>query len=685
MDVKEEILSLTNEMKKQIADNDLDYLETLEQLKEKVEILGNEQVQKKFNGVENFIMNNDLSIKENCDSALNFIEYFEGSVEKNYLKDNGEMLPTTEKMVNALKDRNQIEVAMCSQEFYAYMKTLKDSVKVGLINEKISLILSVINEKGINNLTDDEVSELIGLTNELSDIMNDKFIVENQDKSIPNDLVKTRVEMDQILGKSLFEGVENEYEFGISYQLDDYEVDRFQVLRSELKELLKDEVNNKEKIDDIRVEMFTILGIDPFTYKDNKKIIDELVEPNKSRFEELKKKHNKLMEEKLKKIKSEKDINSEPVVPTKDNDKEKETTDLISVPPEPKPVPTPEKEDKKRRKVNVVKSAKAFYRNHKKAILLVGGLVLSSVLLPQLLPSIMYMNSILWSKVAMGSATQTVLHNINLLIGSKIGASYASASGLWTLSNGALLNATAAEASLFAAIGKVTLLTSMVVPAPVITIKKAIKLAREKLTKHKNKRQNLKENEAENKTNIFTTARDAFSKGYEKGKTKFTEKWEEHKKKKEDAGILKFYRDDITERVNDRVNYLIDKGFINEEQRRLLETLDKDKFMEMFESLDRGFETKDINLMYPNLNYQSEKVVDEQEKNAGVTLNELDQDVEDYINYAQETGMYTERDVEVIKKLSPVELRRLLENDPSFIEFKEYLNDVEERKGKGMH
>jgi len=686
-EVKNEILTLTKELREKLSQPSLEYLEVLEKLKQKVKKFNNEQVEKKFNGVASFLVNEDITINENLNKALDYIEYFEKSVEKNYLKDNGEMLPTVERFKEAIKNKNQEEIVYCTQEFIQYMKGLKNPNKVKMINNKLAPILSEITKKDIKDLTDDEINELLNKANEISDIINDKVEIKEDKKEIPEDLAKIRKEMDEILGKSLFEGIENEYEFALSYQLDEYEIDKFQALRAELKDLLTDPITNKKRIDEIRVEMFIILGIDPYTYKDNKKIIEALEEPNKSRFAELKAKHDELLEKKFK--------NPDKTEGTKKPDDDNKKTGDDNKKPTPTglvPVPTPEPKKKKGRLVKFAKSAKEFYKKHKKAILLVSGLVLTAVAMQALLPSIMYFNSALWHQAVINGATQlpTILHEINMVIGSNIGATYASGSGIWTLANGSILNATAAQAGLLASLGKIALSAGTIGIGATVAVKNAYRLAKEKIEKFKNREKKPKVKEDKNKTNIFTNVKDSFTKGYEKGKEKVTEEWnkyKENKKNKEDSKSnkkdpedikpenIEFHRNDVSERINRVVNLLIDRGYISQKEKEELEKADKPTFTTKFKEIFNKYNIDNVNK-------------DNKEDKVEFNRTDINFAVSEFIKYCYETGIYTDEDIKKINLMNKETLTNHVYSDPRFAEFEqmrtEWSTDQKEEKGKGL-
>lgn len=759
---KNEILNLTNELEAFIKTQDPKFLDKIEELKEIVEKLNNQQVQQKFNGLYSQVKTYEPAKGQNLDKILDIIENFKKSVEKNVelmeiyaendrldaeVKNNTpiDINNTINSFKNAIKNKDLEKITNCSMELRNYMLSLNDPSKVSSLNEVLGSILATINDskKNIKDFTEEEIKNLLDKINELETMVLSKKSPEKASEKSPENLATIRKEMEDILGKSLYEGIENEYEHSISFQLDDYEVDKFQNLRKELKELLKDEKTNKERIDEIRVEMFIILNVNPYTYGKNKELIDALEEPNKSKFHQLKEKHEKLMENLNKKIKedlkkgknelseedkirqrmaeilSKKNKKVEPFVGIEDtnihdinwelDDNEKDEflelkekldkikgekkqepskgeTGLIPAPtpkpPMPTPTPTPKPPKKKRRLVKFAKKAKDFYKKHKKAILLVGGLVLFAVALHALLPSIMYFNSVLWNQAIVSGIAETaglpvVLHDINTIIGAKIGATFTEATGIWTLANGSLLNAGAAQAGLLAALGKVALSAGSVGIGATLAVKNAYKLAKEKIQNRKNKKTHEKD---PNKKSTFEGMKESFKKGFSKGKNKTKE---DDKKGKEDSTLKpsepnenkEFKRDDVSKRVVQAVNYFVEKGIISEEEKKELEKLPREEFVSKFKQI---YNTR-IEV----------KKDDASTKKEPININELKKGVPlsiyKYIDYCLETGIYTQEEVDKLQKLDEKSLKDIIYSDPRFIEFEKMRTatpEAEKSEGK---
>lgn len=98
----------------------------------------------------------------------------------------------------------------------------------------------------------------------------------------------------------------------------------------------------------------------------------------------------------------------------------------------------------------------AFFRKHKKAVLIASGLAVISVtslVMPTLIiPSLMSANSTLASHAGAGALTN-ILHGLNTVLAKVAGATFAPETGIWTGVNGALINAEAAKASMGVALG----------------------------------------------------------------------------------------------------------------------------------------------------------------------------------------------------------------------------------------
>ena len=107
-----------------------------------------------------------------------------------------------------------------------------------------------------------------------------------------------------------------------------------------------------------------------------------------------------------------------------------------------------------------------------------------------LLPWIMHANSVTWHHV--GPEIQEILHAINLGLGKLINADYIHNSGLWELTNGNIMNADAASASLAGAVG-VYGLTSLGLAKITMDIKNGILTLKKKLSKEEQEKMDTNE------------------------------------------------------------------------------------------------------------------------------------------------------------------------------------------------
>lgn len=127
----------------------------------------------------------------------------------------------------------------------------------------------------------------------------------------------------------------------------------------------------------------------------------------------------------------------------------------------PKPVtPTP---DEKEIEVVKVEPADKIKKNYKKGLLIAGGITAIGLsMAPIIVPGIMHANSVLWNHTS-NPVFQDFLHNVcNCNLGKLIGATYNDTTGLWTTTNGSLINATAAQASVIVALATHAINTSAV-------------------------------------------------------------------------------------------------------------------------------------------------------------------------------------------------------------------------------
>lgn len=140
------------------------------------------------------------------------------------------------------------------------------------------------------------------------------------------------------------------------------------------------------------------------------------------------------------------------------------------------------------KKLEVVASKKSKINKWKKSLLIAGGLVaLGLIAYHFAIPTLMLSNSTLWHSIP---ALQGVFHGINQVLGTVIGATYTSGTGIWTVA-GAALNAEAANLSLLGAVTRI----GVVAGGTGLLTAKAVSKIKEKLNS------NNKSNEIENNQN----------------------------------------------------------------------------------------------------------------------------------------------------------------------------------------
>lgn len=549
----------------------------------------------------------------------------------------------------AIQNKNHEKVVIYNNELYNFFKTIKDKDKFGAVNKQILKILDVISKKRTENLTETEANDLLKVIDKIKDIID---APEKQETPISENIVEIRKEMDDTIGKSLFEGIENEE---IKANLDEKISKRFKELKEELKDLLNDPKANKIKIDEVRYEMFVILGIDPYTYGKNKELINSLTEDNKKIFELLKDKHEKAtqeikeritknleeqkakqetedqktsknesketsLEKRIREIREEMAVlrfgpgaeskayegieNTEVDLPNSNLDNDYDKEQFLKLKEEI--LPLLEKQNKKaenkakreKGKARVVKAAKSaakFYQKHKKAILIAAGIALLAVTIASLLPSIMAINSNLWWVAVNAGATPNVglpavLHDINLIIGSKIGATYAAGTGVWTLANGATLGAGAIVSGALATLGKVALVGTVGTGLSV-AVKNAYKKAKEKI-----KNRPVKEKNPSKIGTVVSTIKKGLVEGKNKAKEKITEikekntdpvEVEEIKKTDEKSEVKKETEalEKNISKMDKMLEYMYQQGFITEADKKdMLKVSDKKEFLNLLKN-----------------------------------------------------------------------------------------------------
>jgi len=169
--------------------------------------------------------------------------------------------------------------------------------------------------------------------------------------------------------------------------------------------------------------------------------------------------------------------------------------------------------------VKSVKSAKEFYKKHKKAVLIAAGLaaiaLVHATLGPVIIPAIMHGNLMIGHAAP---ALRGVLGGINGVLGKAIHAQVID--NMWTLANGIRITPYCASASLLKGIAISGMGTAAIVGPLVVAVKNLIN----KMHKTELKEKIAKQTEEEKKK-ISERARDA--------KEKVKEKFKKHKKEKE--------------------------------------------------------------------------------------------------------------------------------------------------------
>lgn len=177
--------------------------------------------------------------------------------------------------------------------------------------------------------------------------------------------------------------------------------------------------------------------------------------------------------------------------------------------------------------VRAVKSAKDFYKKHKKAVLIAAGLaaiaLIHATVGPILIPAIMHGNIMIG---ATAPALRGFTGFVNNILGGMINAS-CNVHGVWSLASGAIINPSVASTSLLKGLAISGIGTTALVAPVVIAIKKLVQ---------KMKNADLKKK---------------FTEGIEKGKEKAKKKKEEKEKKPKKRNTGKLVEEEIAQLVRD--------------------------------------------------------------------------------------------------------------------------------------
>ncbi len=138
-------------------------------------------------------------------------------------------------------DEEQIRRRMAELMGLSYDEFVNREIKYEVSNPGKNYI-NDINPHDIEYQMDDwAVDEFNNLRDKLHQIKGTIVTEENQEN---NRIDEIRKRMGELLGIPPFEGIENENEHAIEYQMDDWAIDEFQELRDELKKLLNEQKTN---------------------------------------------------------------------------------------------------------------------------------------------------------------------------------------------------------------------------------------------------------------------------------------------------------------------------------------------------------------------------------------------------------------------------------------------------------
>ena len=153
--------------------------------------------------------------------------------------------PTPEEVIEDM-DEEQIRRRMAELMGLSYDEFVNREIKYEVSNPGRNFI-DDINPHDMEYQMDDwAVDEFNDLRNKLHEIKGKK--------AAAPDPVSTRIDeirkrMGELLGIPPFEGIENENEHAIEYQMDDWAIDEFQELRDELNQLLNQQKTNESPVD----------------------------------------------------------------------------------------------------------------------------------------------------------------------------------------------------------------------------------------------------------------------------------------------------------------------------------------------------------------------------------------------------------------------------------------------------
>ena len=148
--------------------------------------------------------------------------------------------PTAPEVVEQM-DEEQIRRRMAELMGLSYDEFVNREIKYEVANPGKNFINDIYPHDIEYQMDDWAVDEFNDLRDKLHQIKG--MNVETQDQT-SNRIDEIRKRMGELLGIPPFEGIENENEHAIQYQMDDWAIDEFQELRDELKQLLNEQKEN---------------------------------------------------------------------------------------------------------------------------------------------------------------------------------------------------------------------------------------------------------------------------------------------------------------------------------------------------------------------------------------------------------------------------------------------------------
>ena len=480
------------------------------------------------------IENNLTPLYIDLDSEIEWIENTLDHIDQNYADSKtpdeldrewrSQLLDVCARITEFDVKLNNSKKFIYAKKFEEYQDRINDAMAYAAeINEK----MKKLGYEGSKPGDDDKVEPIVESENEYQNL---KKKLEELNKEVVNfvDLVeslfgKITIDAVEVLNQrlSVFENRLSEIETEIEEKYQEGKLDKNQYEElmkkvSEIRELLEDtkvKLRDPEIAKDVDIFAFLNGEIDGLEAAVDHlaAYVDGLEKPIKDR------NTRKTIEREMAKLEKEYKTISDMLEKHKDDDPEKYAAararlDAINE--------KMEKIGKNYRKkcpflIRVVKSAKDFYKKHKKLCLVIAGLaaiaLIHATVGPVLIPAIMHGNIMVANQAP---ALRGFAKFVNNILGGMIGATK-DAAGIWSLANGAMINPSVASTSLLkglaiSSVGSALLLTPVIAGA-VVGVKKLISKMKEK---------GLKER-------------------YSEFKDKMSEKKEEREKKRKNVKIIR--------------------------------------------------------------------------------------------------------------------------------------------------